>query len=129
VARDPRAALGRNERGPEPVTDEVALWYRRYHSMEYAIWDSEEEAAGIAAAMAVDGGGVPAGVQVQDGRTIPATEWEALWAARERRDRAWQERPAEKPRPKRKIKAPFDGGQIEIEASEPLWLGTPVTDL
>jgi hypothetical protein len=110
------------------MSSEVALWYWRYHSIGYSIWDDEEEAAGIAAAMEDDGGGVPAGVQFQDGRTIPENSWEALWAARERRERAWLERPAEKPRPKRKITAPFGGGQIEIDASEPSWLGTPRED-
>jgi len=109
------------------VSNEVALWYSRYRAIDYSIWEDEEEAAGIAAAMEADGEGVPVGVQFQDGRTIPAAEWEALEAARERRER-WEERPAEKPRPKRKIQAPFGRGVIEIDASEPSWLGTPRED-
>jgi hypothetical protein len=107
------------------VTGEVALWYWRYHSMDYSLWDDEEEAAGIAAAMEEDGGGVPAGIQFPDGRTVAANGWPALDAARARREQAWAERMArpEKPRPKRKITAPFGGGQIEIDAREPGWLG------
>lgn len=104
---------------------EVALWYWRYYSMRYDIWDSEEEAAGIGAAMEADGGGVVAGVQFPDGRLIRAGEWNALEAARQRRERA--ERgyvPPELP-PQRKIKAPFDGGMIDIDAGEPSWLGMP----
>lgn len=103
---------------------EVALWYRRYRVTDYSIWDSEEEAAGIAAAMEDDGAGVVKGVQFQDGRLIPAEEWEAFARARERRERAWEEREAkQEPRPKRKITAPFGGGIIEIDAREPSWLG------
>jgi hypothetical protein len=94
--------------------------------MEYAIWDDEEEAAGIAAAMEDEGGASIAGVQFPDGTVIAAEDWAALAEARERRWQAWVNRPGEEPRPKRKITAPFGGGQIEIDASEPSWLGSPV---
>ena len=102
---------------------EVALWYWRYRQMDYDLWDNEEMAAGIAAAMLDDGGGVPAGIQFPDGHLIPADEWDALAAARDQRLRADQERVPEKPRPKRKIRAPFGGGGIEIDADGPQWLG------
>jgi hypothetical protein len=105
------------------VSSEVALWYWRYHSMDCSIWDSEEEAAGIAAAMEDDGGGVPAGVQFQDGRLIPAAEWDALVAAREARDAADRAYVPPDPSTRRKIRAPFDGGIIEVGADEPAWLG------
>ena len=105
--------------------NEVALWYWRYHSMDYSLWDSEEEAAGIAAAIEEDGGGVPAGIQFPDGHTVSAGEWPAFAEARTRREQAWEEQMAkpEKPRPKRKITAPFGGGQIEVDAREPEWIG------
>lgn len=107
------------------MTGDVALWYWRYHSIDYSLWDGEEEAAGVAAAMEEDGGGVPAGIQFPDGRTIAVGEWPALAEARTRREQAWEEQMAkpEKPRPKRKITAPFGGGQTEIDAREPEWLG------
>jgi hypothetical protein len=104
------------------MTGGVALWYWRYHSMDYSLWDDEEEAAGIAAAMRVDGGGVPAGIQFQDGRLIAAGEWPAYGAAQERREQYEAEWVPE-PHPRRKITAPFGGGQIEIDAREPSWLG------
>lgn len=103
----------------------VALWYWRYHSIDYALWDDEEEAAGIAAAMEDDCGGVPAGIQFPDGRTIAAADWPALAEARTRREQAWEEQvanPPERP-PMRKITAPFGGGKTEIDARDPEWLG------
>ena len=114
----------------EMVTGGVALWYWRYHQIYYDIWDSEEEAAGIAAAMSDDGTGSPAGIQFPDGRIIARDEWSAFAEAEERRDRAGAEARAAakqaKPRPKRRITAPFtDGRQIEIDVGEPTWLGVP----
>ena len=76
--------------------------------------------------MADDGGGSPAGIQFPDGRLIAREDWVAFAEAQERRERADAEAlkaAAEKPRPKRRITAPFGGGQIEIDAREPSWLG------
>jgi hypothetical protein len=106
----------------------VALWYWRYHQIDYDIWDSEEEAAGIAVGMEDNGDASVAGIQFPDGRLIERNEWSAYAEAMERRDRAESEaRKAAakaKPRPMRKIMAPFTGGrQIEIDADEPSWLG------
>jgi choline dehydrogenase-like flavoprotein len=105
------------------MTGAVALWYWRYHSMDYSLWDDEEEAAGVAAAMDVDGGGVPAGIQFQDGRLIDRDDWDAYAAAQERREQAETEYLRQERPPQRKITAPFGGGQIEIDAREPSWLG------
>jgi hypothetical protein len=102
---------------------EVALWYWRYNRMDYGIWDSEEEAAGIAVAMADDGGGSTAGVQFPDGRLIPCDEWAAYAEAERAREQAWHEAVQEEPRPQREITAPFGGGKIKIGADEPAWLG------
>ena len=104
------------------MSGEVALWYKRYHSMEYSIWEGEEEAAGIAAAMAADGEGVPKGIQFPDGRLIPADEWPAYEAAQRAREQYEAEYVPEV-RPQRKITAPFGGGQISIDDREPAWLG------
>ena len=101
----------------------VALWYWRYHSIYYDIWDSEEEAAGIAAGMEDNGGASVAGAQFPDGRVIAAEDWQALAEARDRLWSAQSEPVREKPRPQRKITAPFGGGTTEIDADEPTWLG------
>ena len=106
---------------------EVALWYWRYHQIGYDIWDDEEEAAGVAAAMADNGNASPAGVQFPDGRLIAADEWHAYAEAQQRRTAAEDAALAAAkaaPRPVRKITAPFSGGRvIEIDAGEPSWLG------
>jgi hypothetical protein len=91
--------------------------------MDYSLWDSEEEAAGIAAAMEADGGGDTAGIQFPDGRTVAAGDWPALAEARTRRGRAEDEYLRREPPPQRKITAPFGGGTISIDAREPEWLG------
>jgi len=104
---------------------EVALWFWRHHQMHYDIWDSEEEAAGTAVAMTYDGTASPAGVQFPDGRLIDCDDWLAFAEAEEQRRRAFERRAAERePRPRRKITAPFGGGQLEIDAGDPSWLGT-----
>ena len=104
-------------------TSEVALWYWRYHSIDYSMEDSEEKATGIAAAMTDGGGASVAGIQFPDGRLIARDEWPAYAAAVQRREDAWAQRAEEKPRPQRKITAPFGGGTMEIDADEPAWLG------
>ena len=103
----------------------VALWYWRYHWMKYDILDDEEEAAQMAAGMVDAQAGSPAGVQFPDGRLIPREEWPAYAEAQERLEAA--QRAAKKPEPRawRKITAPFGGGEIEIDAGEPPWLGVP----
>jgi len=105
------------------VMSEVALWYWRYRSIDYSLWDSEEEAAGIAAAMQADGEGDAAGVQFPDGRLVPAAEWNAFQAARKARDACEAVYVPPSPSARREIMAPFGGGLIEIDAREPSWLG------
>lgn len=102
----------------------VALWYWRYHSMDYSLWDDEEEAAGIAAAMVDDGSASIAGIQFPDGRLIPADDWPAFEAAQRQREQWTEETLRKEPPPQRKINAPFGGGTISIDAREPTWLGT-----
>lgn len=104
---------------------EVALWYLRYGRMDYDIWDSEAEAAGIAVAMTDDCNGVPIGLQFPDGRLVDVENqpWPAYEEAARRRDEFAASARKQEPPPQRKITAPFGGGEIEIDASEPDWLG------
>jgi hypothetical protein len=111
---------------PEPS---VALWYWRRLGMYYSLFDDEDTAARVGNAMEDDDGAAVAGVQFPDGRLVEREAWEALAAASRRAEEAYEaQREAEKSRPqrpKRKIRAPFDGGYIRVEAGEPAWLGLP----
>ena len=111
-------------------TAQVALWYVRYGHFDYDLHDSEDEAAGAAVAMIEANTAAPCGVQFPDGRLIVREEWPAF-AAAERQQQAWYAQAARRRReykspPQRKVTAPFGGGEIEIDADEPSWLG--VTD-
>ena len=104
---------------------EVALWYLRYGRMDYEVYDSEAEAADVAVSMIEANTAAPCGVQFPDGRAIEREEWPAFGEAEKRYERyqsAWLARKPE-PKPVRKITAPFGGGQIEVDADEPSWLG------
>ena len=104
---------------------EVALWFRRYGSMDYELYDSEDEAANAAVGMVDANTAAPCGIQFPDGRLIDSDEWPALGAAEERVRRWESELAARKPepRPQRKIRAPFGGGEVEIDVGAPQWLG------
>lgn len=67
----------------------------------------------------------PAGIQFPDGRMIDCDEWPAYDEANRRRRRMEDERAARKtePPPTRKVSAPFGGGEVEVEAGTPEWLG------
>lgn len=109
---------------------QVALWYWRYHTPDFDLFDSEDEAAAVGFYMQEDGQASVAGVQFRDGRTIARDQWPAWAAAEERILRAEREaRERAKsgpPRPLRKIRAPFsDGRVIEIDADEPPWIDEP----
>ena len=109
------------------ATEPCALWYARYHSPDYALCDSEEDAARMGVAMMENGGCAVIGVQFSDGRTIPVDDWPAWDAAEEWRNAAEKEeaeRRAREPKPvMRKIRDPFRGWPLEVEPTEPEWLG------
>jgi len=89
------------------------------------VYGSEDEAADAAVAMIEANTAAPCGVQYPDGRTIEREEWPAFREAEDRHKRmqaGWLAIKAE-PVPQRKITAPFGGGQTEIDADEPAWLG------
>lgn len=106
---------------------QVALWYWRHYQIDYDLFDSEEEAASVGVYMQDDGGCSVAGAQFADGRIIAVGQWPAWASAWERllqAERQMQERRISAlPRPARKVKAPFSGQVIEVDASEPAWIG------
>lgn len=113
----------------------VALWTICRHSPDYELFDTEAEAAAAAVAMDVylDGSaGVSMGVQYEDGRVLPREDWPAYREEEARRaaeDAARAAAAAAQPRkpapPQRTIKDPFCGFDMDIDASEPGWLGRP----
>lgn len=113
----------------EPDT-QVALWFWRYYTPDFDLFDSEEEAAVAGVYMEDSGNASVAGIQFPDGRTIARNEWPAWSTATDQMLQAEREanakRATEPPRPTRKVRAPFsDGRVIEIDASEPPWVGKP----
>lgn len=111
----------------------VALWTICRYSPDYELFGTEEEAASAAVTMdAYEGGasGVTMGVQYEDGRAVLREDWAAYRAEEERRRtedaarvRAAALLPRTAPPPQRTIKDPFQGFEMDIDASEPGWLG------
>ena len=110
-------------------TDECALWYDCYNWRRHRLYDNETDAAVAAIALEEDETGWPVGVQFADGRVLTVECWPAYQSARAQRDaddKARLEEVTVRPRPAmRKIRDPFDHGAIEIEATEPGWVGLP----
>lgn len=111
----------------------VALWTIYHYSPSYEIYDDEAEAAVMAVAMQEDNlgeYGVVMGVQYEDGRALSREDWPAYRAELERRRAEGAARAAaaaSQPRkpapPQRLIKDPFCGYAMDIDTSEPAWLG------
>jgi hypothetical protein len=110
---------------------ECAVWYYRYHVLEYELCADEDEAVRFASGMSDAGTGAVIGVQFADGRTIKEGDWSALRAYEEEQWRRYEERAraaAANPPPKRTTRTitdPFDERKIIIDAAEPDWLGRP----
>ena len=112
----------------------VALWTINRYVPAYAIYGTEEEAAAAAVNLDVynDGiFGVSMGVQYEDGRAVLREDWLAYRAEEERRRAedaaraaAYASSPRTPPPPQRTIKDPFQGFEMDIDASEPGWLGS-----
>ena len=105
--------------------NKVALWYRRYGHMSYDICGSEEEAADRAVGMLEAETGAAEGIQFPDGRLVGVDDWPAYEEAEIRRMQASSAavRAAKPVPPGRKITAPFGGGEVEVDAEAPGWLG------
>jgi hypothetical protein len=110
--------------GPEHT---CALWFSRYYNIDYQLFATEEEAARFSVHMHEDAQGVTLGVQFADGRTVKVEDWAFRDEVEQRMWREGTERAARQaalpPRPFRKAHDPFAGEPIEIELSEPAWLG------
>jgi hypothetical protein len=104
--------------------DAFAAWFLDSHGHpDYDLCATEEEAATAAAGADVYNDGTPLGLQRADGTLVPAEQWSALAAAikdlRRVRAERWRTRPA----PTRPSRDPFTGTPINIEVTEPEWLG------
>jgi hypothetical protein len=103
---------------------EYAVWYEVWGSPDFDLEDSETEAANLAVTIEEsDRAGVIEGVQLKDGRLIPAAEWLALSEARDRRKARWRERQNQPPRPTRTTKDPFSGKSLNVDLEDPDWVG------
>lgn len=106
---------------------QVAVWTARYGTPDYYLFDNETSAADYAAVVADSGDASVLGAQFSDGRVIPVEQWEAYDEAEARLYASYRRREAEAAaapkRAVRSVRSPFGLGQIEIEASEPEWLG------
>lgn len=105
--------------------DQVALWYWQGGHADYELYGSEADAADAAVSMEAAETGAPAGVQFADGRIIELEAWPEYPQADRRRSRRmsrWATGRRELP-PQRTVTAPFGGGEIEIDADAPSWLG------
>ena len=111
----------------------VALWTIYHYSPRYELYESEAEAASMAAAADYhDLGehGVIMGIQYDDGRALSREDWPAFREELERIEAAEKARAADaaaQPRkpapPQRAIKDPFCGYEMDIDVSEPEWIG------
>lgn len=108
---------------------QAAVWIVSYGSPDYELFETEEAAAGFAAHAMDNGQCSVLGVQFADGRSVRREDWKAYAAAEDRKLQAWAaEADAVKdrtPPPMREARDPFRHRQIEIEVSEPSWLGEP----
>ncbi len=106
---------------PPPDPDrQCVVWSSRFSGTYYHLYDDEEEAAGVAAAISDDGSASILGVQFADGRAVPVDEWAAYREAQDRRDREDADRlAAENARPRVPLmvaRCPFGA------RSAPVWL-------
>lgn len=105
-----------------------AVWYLDDHSqINYELFGAEKEAARVA--VYYDGDGTVLGLQLADGSTIPRNQWRMFADAKRRWLQAAQDRRDNPPppTPTRPSQDPFEGCRIDIELSEPEWLGRQPT--
>jgi len=113
-----------------PKNYTCAVWYYRYHSPRYELFETEQDAAEDAYYMTETGECSVSGVQFADGRTVSVKEWQAYAdvvaaaeAEREASARA-AEAPTPQPvKPARVVTDPFGGIALDIRDGDPDWLG------
>jgi hypothetical protein len=100
-----------------------AVWYLDdYGQIRYELAEDEDEAARYGAW--ADGDGTALGLQRADGSTVQAAEWTALAEAKRKLRQAEQDRRDNEPPPAtRRAHDPFKGYALDIEVTEPDWLG------
>jgi hypothetical protein len=108
------------------MTD-VALWYLRFHQPDYELYESEAKAADFAAWQDYQGECTILGVQFPDGRTLARKDWpefgRAVQRQREKRQAETALDKMEPPPAMREARDPFEDRPLQIEVSEPSWLG------
>jgi hypothetical protein len=101
-----------------------AVWYIDDHGqIDYELAQNESEAARLAAW--ADGDGTALGLQRADGSTLPAATWQEFADEKRRQREAERERWENPPPPVpiRRALDPFRGRELDIEVTEPDWLG------
>jgi hypothetical protein len=101
-----------------------AVWYLNDHGqIDYDVFSDEASAANCA--VGYDGDGTVLGIQWADGTSQRRGQWQAFQDAKQRERERWeQERNDPRPEPEtRRTYDPFKGNAIDIETSEPEWLG------
>jgi hypothetical protein len=102
----------------------VALWFWRFHSITYDIYDSESGAADAAVYLEEYESGVPIGIQFSDGRTVRVEDWPEYVEADARREaRIEAKRAVTPPCPTRRVLDPFEGQSVVVDGDDPSWLG------
>lgn len=108
----------------DELTYTCAVWYLDDHGqINYDVFPDEPDAANCA--VGYDGDGSVLGLQWADGTTVARRDWTAFADAKRREAEQWEERrnnPPE-PTPTRRTYDPFKGIAIDVETSEPEWLG------
>lgn len=105
-----------------------AIWdIDEYGDVDYQLCETEQEAAAAGAWVEVYGDGSVLGLQCADGTAVPYDQWEALAAAvrKLREDEAARRRNASPPAQTRKVRDPFRSAEVDVEVTEPAWLGLP----
>lgn len=107
------------------TNEQCAVWYMHYGSARVVLFANEREAAGFAYELADSGSGAVTGVQFADGRLVKRDDWQALDDYEDEVLRSASARAANAPPPPptRKVRDPFDGQSVSVDADDPAWLG------
>lgn len=113
--------------------EQCALWFWRHYSLDFDLYDTEEEAARAAVAMEDNGDANVQGVQFRDGRCLDRDNWPAYEQAESRirqEEKEWAARYAAEPaRPTREIRDPFKRREVlTVDEDTPGWVGWRQTE-
>lgn len=129
AAADPVGGPGTRTERRQGMSDEpetCVVWYVRYGTDLYEVFDDEESAAFWSVTTSDSGEASIYGVQFRDGRLIQIEDWAAFDAEFRRRLDDERKRSSLAPaarRPTRTGLNPFNGRSVEVDAEEPDWVG------